>query len=59
MARVEGDEALPVSALAGAAGSLSTAFKNLVAIERQAFNLDAAAPPEGSEISTVQFVVMG
>lgn len=39
-------------------GNLAGAAKTLIALERQAFNLDAATAPEGADVRTVEIVVI-
>lgn len=55
--KLEATEGLPITMLATAAGNLSAAFKNLVAIERQAFNLDAESDKDtgGVTVEIVRF----
>jgi phosphoribosylanthranilate isomerase len=57
-ARLEADDELPVLAASQATGNLSNALKTLTAIERQAFNLDAATAPEGADLRTVEIVIV-
>jgi hypothetical protein len=51
--------AVALPSRAGVIGALSTSLKTLVGLEREAFNLDADAPPEGAEaIHTIEFVMV-
>ncbi len=49
---------LPPTLKAAAANNCANGLKTLVGVQRQAFNLDAATPPEGADVRMVEIVIV-